>query len=89
MPTLKLGPLPDDKPIKVTVTLSAELAGLLGAYGAAVGSTDGKAPSLERLIPPIIERFIRSDRAFARQLRPRIAKAAPTSSSRAEEESSR
>lgn len=77
MPPLKLGPLPDDKPIKVTVTLSAELACLLGAYGVAVGSTDGKTPSLERLIPPIIERFIRSDRAFTRQLRPRIGRNAP------------
>ena len=71
MPKLKLSPLPDDKPVKVTVTLSAELAGLIASYGAAVGSTDGKPPSIERLIPPIIERFIRSDRAFTRQLRPR------------------
>ena len=66
MPKLKLGPLPDEKPVKVMVTLSAELAGLIASYGAAVGSADGKAPSIERLIPPIIERFIRGDRAFMR-----------------------
>ena len=66
MPKLKLSPLPDDKPVKVTVTLSAELAGLIAAYGAAVGSSGGKTPSIERLIPPIIERFIRGDRAFMR-----------------------
>ncbi len=63
---LKLSPLPDEKPVKVTVALSAELAALIAAYGAAVGSSDGKAPSVERLIPPIVERFIRGDRAFMR-----------------------
>ncbi|WP_428396061.1 DUF2274 domain-containing protein [Lichenicoccus sp.] len=56
-PKLKLGPLPDEKPVKATVTLSAELAGLIASHGAAVGSTDGKPPSMEQLIPPIIQRF--------------------------------
>ena len=89
MPKLKLAPLPEDKPVKVTVTLSAELAGLIASYGAAVGSTDGKPPSIERLIPPIIERFIRSDRAFTRQLRPQTASNAEGSSPLPHDESFR
>ena len=76
MSKLKLAPLPDDKPVKVTVTLSAEQVALLAAYGTAVGSADGKPPSVERLIPPIIERFIRSDREFTRQSRPSTARRA-------------
>ena len=46
MSKLKLAPLPDDKPVKVTITLSAEQVALLAAYGAAVGSADGKPPSV-------------------------------------------
>lgn len=64
MAKLKLAPLPDDKPVKLTITISAELAALLKAYAEAVGSADGGAATVERLIPPLVERFIRSDRAF-------------------------
>ncbi len=73
MPKLKLGPLPDDKPIKLTITVSAELAALLKAYAEAVGSADGHVVAIERLIPPIVERFVRSDRAFMRQRKPPLA----------------
>lgn len=70
MPKLKLGPLPDDKPVKLTITVSAELAALLKAYAEAVGSASGRVTAIERMIPPIVERFVRSDRAFMRQHRP-------------------
>jgi hypothetical protein len=36
-PKLKLGPIPDDKPVRLTITLSAELAALLCSYANAVG----------------------------------------------------
>ena len=74
MARLKLGPLPDDKPARVTVTLSAEQVSLITAYGAAVGAADGKPPSIERLVPLMVERFIRSDRAFMRQRRPGLVR---------------
>lgn len=74
MPKLKLAPLPDDKPVKVTVTLSAEQVSLITAYGAAVGAADGKPPGVERLVPLMVERFIRSDRAFMRQRRPDLVR---------------
>ena len=38
MTKLKLGPIPDDKPVRLTITLSAELAVLLRTYADAVGS---------------------------------------------------
>lgn len=69
MGMLKLGPLPDDKPIKLSITVTGELVALLKAYAEAVGSADGGAVNVERLIPPIVERFIRSDRAFMKARR--------------------
>jgi hypothetical protein len=68
VPKLKLGPLPDDKPVRVAVTLSAELHRLLLAYAEALAAEGGgtAAPAVEKLIPPMLERFVRSDRAFLR-----------------------
>jgi hypothetical protein len=69
IPKLKLGPIPDDKPVRLTITLSAELAALLRAYAEAVGSGDTKPVTVERIVPPMLERFIRTDRAFMRTRR--------------------
>jgi len=63
---LKLGPIPDDKPVRLTITLSAELASLLRSYADAVGSRNGKSVIIERIVPHILERFIKTDRAFMR-----------------------
>jgi hypothetical protein len=66
MTKLKLGPIPDDKPVRLTIILSAELAELLRAYAEAVGSANAKPVTVERIVPPMLERFIRTDRAFMR-----------------------
>ena len=66
---LKLGPIPDDKPVRVTITLSAELAALLRSYADAVGSRSSKPLTVERIVPPMLERFIRTDRVFMRTRR--------------------
>ena len=42
MMKLKLGPIPDDKPVRLTIIISAELAALLRAYADAVGSSNTK-----------------------------------------------
>ncbi len=69
MAKLKLGPLPEDKPVRLTIVVSAELAALLRAYAEAVGSGNTKPITVERIVPPILERFIRTDRAFMRTRR--------------------
>ena len=71
MPKLKLGAIPDDKPIRLTVTVTAELHALLIKY-ADVHSRefDRKVPP-EKLVPHMLERFIRTDRAFAKAQRTR------------------
>jgi hypothetical protein len=67
MRKLKLGPLADDKPVKVTVELPAAVHRDLVAYAEVLGRVNGQ-PSAEpaKLIVPMIERFMATDRAFVK-----------------------
>jgi hypothetical protein len=71
MAKLRLGPVLDDKPIKRTVQLSAALDAELGAYAEAYASEFGQRLAVEKLIPPMLERFIRTDRGFSKTRRPK------------------
>ncbi|TPN86555.1 DUF2274 domain-containing protein [Mesorhizobium sp. CU2] len=65
MGKLKLGPIADDKPVKVTVELPAPLHRDLVRYAEILGLDAGHTPTDPmRLIVPMLERFIASDRAF-------------------------
>ena len=65
MTKLKLGPLEDDKPIKVTLDLPAATHRDLVAYAEALSKQTGGPPQDPlRLIPPMLDRFMASDRAF-------------------------
>lgn len=67
MAKLRLGPLMDDKPVKLNFELSAGIYRDLQSYAAALAAETGEsAIAPERLIAPMIERFMASDRAFAR-----------------------
>lgn len=67
MTKLKLGPLVEDKPVKVTVELPGALHRDLIAY-AEVLARESRQPAADpvRLIVPMLERFIATDRGFAR-----------------------
>lgn len=65
MTRLKLGPLPDDKPVKLTIELSAALHRDLCDYAELLGKQTGQAVTPEKLIAPMLERFIATDRGFA------------------------
>jgi hypothetical protein len=70
MPKLKLAPIADDKPVKVTLELPARLHRDLVAYAEILnGEADRTASDPIRLIVPMLERFIASDRGFARARR--------------------
>jgi hypothetical protein len=70
MTRLKLTDLADDKPVRLTVEVSARLHRELLAYRLALNGGDAKgAPPPERLIAPMIERFIATDRSFAKSRR--------------------
>ena len=70
MTKLKLGPLIDDKPVKLTVALPAAVHRDLVAYAAALATEmGGEAASPEKLIAPMLERFMATDRGFAKHRR--------------------
>ena len=67
MTRLKLEDLTDEKPVRLTVEMSARLHRELLAYATALNGGDAKgAPTPERLIPPMIERFIATDRSYTK-----------------------
>ncbi len=67
MAKLKLGAIPDDKPVKVTVELPAAIHRDLVAYGNALGRETGQGTvDPAKLIGPMLARFMATDRAFAK-----------------------
>jgi hypothetical protein len=70
MTKLNLGPQADGKPVKLTVELPAALHRDLIAYGEILGSEAGQDPiPPARLIVPMLEPFISTDRGFAKARR--------------------
>ncbi|MGO4683525.1 DUF2274 domain-containing protein [Hyphomicrobium sp. 2TAF46] len=71
MTKLKLGPIVDQKPVKVSVDLPAVLHRNLVLYGEVLGR-DSNQPPVDpvRLIVPMLERFLATDRGFAKSKRP-------------------
>lgn len=64
---LKLGPLDNDKPVKVTVELPAPVHRDLQAYATVLARETGQpVDDVTKLIAPMLARFMASDRAFAK-----------------------
>lgn len=67
MTKLKLGPLVDDKPVKLAVELPASVHRDLASYAAALSAETGSDPvPPEKLIAPMLARFMATDRGFAK-----------------------
>ncbi|TIQ16951.1 MAG: DUF2274 domain-containing protein [Mesorhizobium sp.] len=67
MMKLKLGAIPDDKPVKVTVELPAALHRDLVSYAEVLSRESGEqVGDPVRLIVPMLQRFMATDRGFAR-----------------------
>jgi hypothetical protein len=70
MAKLKLGPLPDDKPVKVTGELPAPIHRDLIANAEVLARETGQTVADPmKLIVPMLERFIATDRGFAKAKR--------------------
>ncbi len=70
MAKLKLGPIANDKPVKVTGELPATLHRDLVAYAEVLGRETGQQVfEPAKLIAPMIERFMATDRGFAKARR--------------------
>ena len=69
MSKLKLGPLADDKPVRLTVELPAATHRDLIAYAEVLGREGGQSVEPSRLFAPMLARFMARDRAFAKARR--------------------
>ena len=70
MAKLKLGPIPNDKPVKVALSLPGALHRDLIAYAEVLARETGEpVPEPVKLIVPMLERFIATDREFAKARR--------------------
>jgi hypothetical protein len=72
MSKLKLSTIEDDKPVRLTIELPATLHRDLALYAEVLGQGAGKgAVEPAKLIPPMLARFMATDRAFAKVRRTR------------------
>lgn len=72
MAKLKLGVIADDKPVKISIDLPATVSRDLVAYAEVLGRETGQSVGEPtKLIVPMIERFMATDRAFAKARRSR------------------
>jgi hypothetical protein len=66
---LKLGTIPHDKPVKITIEISSELHHNLLAYAELLRRETNQNIEPVRLIVPMLTRFIDTDRAFKKAKR--------------------
>lgn len=73
MTKLKLGPIADDTPVKVTIELPASLHRDLTLYSELLSRAGpdrtGAAVPPQKLVVPMLERFLASDRGFVKARR--------------------
>lgn len=69
MGKLKLGPLEDDKPVKISVELPAALHRDLLAYADILGRENGQEVEPAKLVAPMLARFMATDRGFLKTRR--------------------
>jgi len=65
MAKLKLGPIADDKPVRIAVDLPAALHRDLIEYGRLLAQ-GGTPVEPAKLVVPMLERFVSTDRGFAK-----------------------
>jgi hypothetical protein len=66
MTKLKLGAIPDDKPVKLSVELPANVHRDLCDYAVVLGQQTGQDLEPARLVAPMLDRFMATDRGFAK-----------------------
>lgn len=69
MVDLKLAKLPDRTPVKLTITLGAELHQTLKEYASAYQRAYGTDEQVVDLIPFMLEAFMAGDKGFSRASR--------------------
>ncbi len=67
--SLKISVVPDDKPVRLTIDLPAQVHRELVAYGEAVQRESGQPVEPAKLVAPMLARFMSSDRGFSKAKR--------------------
>ena len=71
MTKLRLGPISEEKPVKLTLEIAGELMREISDYAAVHARATGLAAALppEKILPAMVARFIAGDREFSKQRR--------------------
>jgi hypothetical protein len=69
VPKLKIGTILDDRPVKLSIELPAQVNRDLIAYADVLARETGQTIEPTKLIAPMLTRFMSTDRAFARSRR--------------------
>jgi hypothetical protein len=78
MSKLRLGPIIDEKPIRLSIEIPAALHRSLKLYAEAIAKENGlETFEPSKLIAPMLDRFIRGDKAFRRIQNPKAPKKSP------------
>lgn len=77
MAGLKLAKLPERTPVKMTITISPDLAADLALYAELYQRSYACEEPVAELVPAIIRSFLEADRAFVRARREVSGSAAP------------
>lgn len=74
MTKLRLGPITDDKPVRLTIELPAAVHRDLVEYGRLLANESGQAEIVPaKLIAPMLARFMEGDRVFSKARRLRVS----------------
>ena len=86
MTKLKLSALLDDRPVKITTELPAAVHRELVAYAAILAKATGEPtpPDPAKLIAPMLQRFMATDKGFSKAKRSAIAPRSAKTGSRSD-----
>ncbi|SPJ22506.1 DUF2274 domain-containing protein [Palleronia abyssalis] len=83
MTRLKLGPLVDETPVKLTIEVPAAVHRDLIAYAELLARETGKTIEPAKIVAPMLARFMATDRGFAKLRRaPSGSSGTPSATSR-------
>lgn len=68
-PALKIGPLPDRTPVKLSLLIDPALRAELDAYADCYAEAYGDKPGVDILVPVMLEAFLASDAGFRKARR--------------------
>ena len=73
MARLKLGPIADERPVKLTIELPAAVHRDLLSYAQALGRETDQVVEPQQIVAPMLAKFMLADRAFSRARRTQVA----------------